>query len=172
MNCKCGNIVPIQRTKLGYTTCKNCSNEERWSANPLTFHKTGNTIEVIKDPELAREVHFKAQRNSFGVCQGMKSGYTPKKRKEEDVKRIIPSDREFSKVISKRKVDPSLYRFEEVCEASIDMFNEGKTAEEINSYLSSEIQGMRISPVHKKRIQQMIYLMSKTKKGTIEGSSV
>lgn len=73
MNCKCGSIIPEKRIQMGYKTCVECSTESRWTVVPVNYHKTGNTAEVIKDPEVAADFIFQSQRKSFGVLRGMTS---------------------------------------------------------------------------------------------------
>jgi hypothetical protein len=73
MNCKCGSTIPEKRIQLGYKTCVECSTESRWTVVPVNYHKTGNTAEVIKDPEVAADFIFQSQRKSFGVLRGMTS---------------------------------------------------------------------------------------------------
>ncbi len=71
--CKCcGNDYPAARAALGYKVCVSCSKEERWSAVPVTYHKTGNTIEVVKDPDEAATITAMMSRSGFGVMRGMK----------------------------------------------------------------------------------------------------
>ena len=155
MICKCGNKIPSARIKLGYKTCVKCSNEKKWGVNPLTFHKTGNTVEVIKDPELAEEINNMAQRRNYGVMKGVTGSYkrkkhvNPRKPKQEKVT-------EFSKVLGRKPVDPSNYEFRTVLNESGELYDDGKTMDEISVYLSHQIQKLRISPDHKKQIITLI----------------
>ena len=54
MKCNCKNIIPIQRVKLGYTTCVQCSTVERYGCAPITYHKTGNSIQIMSSKDAAR----------------------------------------------------------------------------------------------------------------------
>ena len=47
MRCKCENIIPDGRVKLGYKTCVNCSTVEKYGCAPLINHKTGNSIQIM-----------------------------------------------------------------------------------------------------------------------------
>ena len=87
---KCNETYPQQRKDMGYTVCVECSTEKGWSCSALTFHKTGNSIEIIKDPEVAYNINQMASRKSFGVMSGITGRYrrynpnqetSPKKRK-------------------------------------------------------------------------------------------
>lgn len=76
-NCKtCGEPYPQQRKDMGYTVCVDCSTEPGWSCSALTFHKTGNSIEIIKDPEVAYNINQMAARKSFGVMSGITGRYS------------------------------------------------------------------------------------------------
>lgn len=155
MICKCGNKIHDKRVKLGYKTCVQCSNEKKWGVNPLTFHKTGNTIEVIKDPELAEEISNMAQRRNYGVMKGVTGSY---KRKKHVCARKIKQEKvsEFTKVLDRKPVDPSKYEFHDVLNECGVMYDEGKNTEDISVYLSEQIQKLRISPDHKKQIITLI----------------
>lgn len=72
MYCKCGTKIPEVRVKAGYKTCVKCSTEEKWGCSQVVYHKTGNTIEVIKDKELCDEINAMAKRTGFGVSAGVK----------------------------------------------------------------------------------------------------
>lgn len=69
--CTCGLPIPEGRVRLGYRVCVSCSTEARWSALHVVYHKTGNTIEVVKDPELAALATAMSARSGFGVLKGM-----------------------------------------------------------------------------------------------------
>jgi hypothetical protein len=93
-NCKCGSSIPAPRQKLGYTVCVNCSSEPAWSCSALTYHKTGNTIEIIKDPEVAYNINQMANRKSFGVMNGITGNYSRYRKPNEDPpKKINTIDR-------------------------------------------------------------------------------
>jgi hypothetical protein len=68
---KCTEPMPPKRLELGYTVCVECSTEKRFGAVPVTNHKTGNTIEVIKDPEQAAKINAMMQRKGFGIMAGI-----------------------------------------------------------------------------------------------------
>lgn len=76
MNCKtCQTSIPTPRYNLGYRTCVNCSSEHKWSSIPVINHKTGNEIQIIKDPEVAAEFLAKSARQGFGTLRGMSTSY-------------------------------------------------------------------------------------------------
>ena len=69
MKCNCKNIIPIQRVKLGYTTCVQCSTVERYGCAPITYHKTGNSIQIMSSKDAARIAKL-TRRNGYGTMLG------------------------------------------------------------------------------------------------------
>ena len=65
--CKCGNIIPPQRLALGYTECVNCSSTEAYGCVAITYHKTGNTIQIMPKAQAARIRKLTARRG-YGTC--------------------------------------------------------------------------------------------------------
>ena len=66
MKCKCNNIIPIQRVNLGYNNCVNCSTIEQYGCAPITFHKTGNSIQIMSSED-ARRIAKITQRRGYGT---------------------------------------------------------------------------------------------------------
>ena len=69
MKCNCKNIIPIQRVKLGYTTCVQCSTVERYGCAPITYHKTGNSIQIMSSKDAARIAKL-SRRKGYGTMLG------------------------------------------------------------------------------------------------------
>ena len=69
MKCNCKNIIPIQRDKLGYTTCVQCSTVERYGCAPITYHKTGNSIQIMSSKDAARIAKL-TRRKGYGTMLG------------------------------------------------------------------------------------------------------
>ena len=65
--CKCGNIIPPQRVALGYTECVDCSSTEAYGCVAITYHKTGNTIQIMPKAQAARIRKLTARRG-YGTC--------------------------------------------------------------------------------------------------------
>jgi len=82
----CNQQIPVQRLKVvpGTTTCVSCSNVNRLSAIPVIHHKTGNEIQIVKDPEVAKEFYRLSARVGFGCLRGLKAG----KSASSQIKRI------------------------------------------------------------------------------------
>lgn len=79
MHCiHCGSKIPWQRLQIrpDTKTCVNCTTEERVSGVPVINHKTGNEIQIVKDPEVAEEFLRKSARTGYGTLRGVSSGNT------------------------------------------------------------------------------------------------
>ena len=53
MKCKCEDIIPNGRVKLGFKTCVKCSTTEMYGCAPLINHKTGNSIQIMSSSDAA-----------------------------------------------------------------------------------------------------------------------
>ena len=76
MNCiKCKEKIDDRRIKALPQTkvCVNCSTTEAVSCVDITYHKTGNTIQIM-DKESADKINKMAKRSGFGIMAGMKGG--------------------------------------------------------------------------------------------------
>ena len=65
---KCNeNIIPPQRLALGYTSWVSCSTVQPYGCIQVTYHKTGNTIQVVSK-EQAKRVRKLGARRGYGTC--------------------------------------------------------------------------------------------------------
>ena len=74
MKCiKCKDKIDARRLKALPQTkvCVNCSTTEAVSCVDITYHKTGNTIQIM-DKESADKINKMAKRSGFGIMAGMK----------------------------------------------------------------------------------------------------
>jgi hypothetical protein len=69
MKCKCKKIIPIQRVKLGFSTCVDCSTTEAYGCAPLINHKTGNSIQIMSSSD-AKRIAKMTQRRGYGTMLG------------------------------------------------------------------------------------------------------
>ena len=69
MKCKCNNIIPQGRVNLGYKTCVNCSTTEKYGCIPITYHKTGNTIQIMSQSDAAH-IAKATRRRGYGTMLG------------------------------------------------------------------------------------------------------
>jgi hypothetical protein len=110
MNCKCGTIIHPKRIELGYKTCVDCSTERRWGVVAITYHKTGNTVEIVKDPDLAAEMNAMAQRKGFGVMKGLTGSHSKVNNKVPPKPKALPDKVIEDKVVARRKIESDWYR--------------------------------------------------------------
>ncbi len=66
LQCKCKNIIPQGRVDLGYTECVQCSTVEQYGCAPITFHKTGNSIQIMSSQDAARIAKL-TRRKGYGT---------------------------------------------------------------------------------------------------------
>ncbi len=66
MICKCNNIIPSGRVKLGFSTCVDCSTVEAYGCAPLINHKTGNSIQIMSSSDAARIAKL-TRRRGYGT---------------------------------------------------------------------------------------------------------
>ncbi len=69
MKCKCGNIIPEGRVNLGYKVCVDCSSTERYGCVPITYHKTGNSIQIMSSSDAAKIAKM-TRRKGYGTMLG------------------------------------------------------------------------------------------------------
>ena len=69
MKCKCNDIIPEGRLRLGYKVYVNCSTVERYGCAPLINHKTGNTIQIMSQSDAAKIAKM-TRRRGYGTMLG------------------------------------------------------------------------------------------------------
>lgn len=157
MKCKnCLGYIHPKRKELGYKICINCSNEPKWSAVPIINHKTGNEIQIIKDPEVAAEFIAKTARVGFGTMRGISGGYKPKvftqTKNHKEIPDKIPESRELC-----RKPLPNLY--EKVGEEVMSFLEKGRI-QDAYSHIQASLENKRIYGNHAKQLQKIIDVLS------------
>jgi hypothetical protein len=161
MKCKCGDEIPKGRLKLGYKVCVNCSTESKWSVVQVNYHKTGNTTEVIKDPEVAADFAFMSSRKGFGVMRGL----TSSRRKTITPKDPVPEKKTEEKdsgptIISKvcDRYMPTYY-FEEVGEKATKIAEELGYTESIK-YIENSLEKKLIFKKQAEQLKQIIHFLT------------
>ena len=152
MNCqKCGNNIPKKRVEMGYSTCVDCSTESKWSGHLVVFHKTGNTYDIIKDPETAAIMASMSNRNGFGSKRK-----TVAKEGKNSVKKITPAENKNidPSVIKRIPPDPSKWEDEAYTLAILDKLTE--SANEALQLLNKVFAEGKISPIARKRLLVII----------------
>jgi hypothetical protein len=157
MNCKsCGQHINPKRVELGYHTCVSCSTEERWSGVPVINHKTGNEIQIVKDPEVAAEFMAKTARVGFGTMRGMTTGYkkptTLAMRKTEP----LPDKPVEDRVIARR---PMPHEFNKVGEEMVVIL-EKDGAESASLHLDTALEMKRIYRKHHEQLKSILGVLS------------
>jgi hypothetical protein len=66
MICKCKNIIPKQRVNLGYQVCVHCSTTEQYGCSAITYHKTGNSIQIMSSGDAAKIAKM-TRRRGYGT---------------------------------------------------------------------------------------------------------
>jgi hypothetical protein len=154
MICKCGSQIPEKRLELGYKTCVDCSTESRWTIVPVNYHKTGNTAEVIKDPEVAADFLFQSQRKSFGVLRGMtqsrrRPGSNPIQREKIHLEPQLLKSRERERYLPE-------YDFEGVGKEAMEMA-EMRGVEKALEHIQNSLEERRI---YKRQADQLIEIVN------------
>jgi len=159
MKCKnCLNDINPKRLELGYKICVNCSNEPKWSSVPVINHKTGNEIQIVKDPEVAAEFMAKTARVGFGTMRGISGGYKQRKvsqpRKPKEVENKIPETRELDR-------KPLPHFFESVGEEVMEILEKG-SCEQAYNHIQKALEEKRIFGNHAKQLQEIVNILAKT----------
>ncbi len=69
MKCKCKNIIPEGRLRLGFKVCVSCSSVEAYGCAPVINHKTGNSIQIMSSED-ARKIAKLTRRKGYGTMLG------------------------------------------------------------------------------------------------------
>tara|TARA_B100000497_G_C7533737_1_gene323512 strand:+ start:63 stop:566 length:504 start_codon:yes stop_codon:yes gene_type:complete len=162
---KCNSRFPQERLDMGYNVCVDCSTEETWSCSALTYHKTGNSIEIIKDPEVAYNINQMATRKNFGVMSGVTGRYKRYVKDEDKPTKIVDHEDKTGQVFSSnRKVLGSLKG------KTINFENQGKQAmfildneglEQSIEWIKNEYQDLNLSQEDFVKLIKMVKIISK-----------
>ena len=63
--CKCKNIIPLGRVKLGYNTCVDCSTTQQYSYVPIIANKQVLEVQIVSQ-EVSDAVHRSSRRKQYG----------------------------------------------------------------------------------------------------------
>jgi hypothetical protein len=156
MYCKCSSRIPEIRLSLGYKTCVQCSTEARWSGVPVINHKTGNEIQIVKDPEVAAEFLAKSARIGFGTLRGMSTSYRKPTNIISKIKEI-PNKPAPSTIVS-RKILPN--EFENVGTEVMNIL-ETIGSEAAYNHIQVSLQNRRIFGIHANQLRSIIQALQK-----------
>ena len=77
---KCTHNIPKQRLALGYTTCVECSTEEKLGCIDTINHKTGNSIQVMSRED-ADQASKLLKRAGYSTLRALSGSSRTKQRK-------------------------------------------------------------------------------------------
>lgn len=77
---KCTHNIPKQRLALGYTTCVECSTEEKLGCIDTINHKTGNSIQVMSRED-ADQASKLLKRAGYSTLRALSGSSKTKQRK-------------------------------------------------------------------------------------------
>lgn len=153
MKCKtCLEVIHPKRWDLGYRTCVNCSVEPRWSSIPVINHKTGNEIQIVKDPEVAAEFMAKTARVGFGTMRGMSSSYKRKTPAVATKAELLPDKPLVDREVARR---PLPNQFEAVGFMVMNHIESGQK-QSAYEYIESALNEKRIYKIHAERLRQIV----------------
>ena len=136
--------IPKQRLALGYTTCVECSTEEKLGCIDTINHKTGNTIQVMsrKDADQASKL---TKRAGFGTLRAITKGSSQRKTKYQ-----------YDGCSTSQVGSQELY--EHVGKTYINYLDVDKDIAE--RYLTRSLDNFEISQLQYNKIKQLCYKLN------------
>jgi len=146
---KCTHNIPKQRLALGYTTCVECSTEEKLGCIDTINHKTGNTIQVMSRND-ADQASKLTKRAGFGTLRAITKGSSQRKTKYE-----------FDGCSTSQIGSNELYEY--VGKTYIDYLDVDKDLAE--RYLTRSLNNFEVSELQYNKIKQLCYKLNTITKG-------
>jgi hypothetical protein len=141
---KCTHNIPKQRLALGYTTCVECSTEEKLGCIDTINHKTGNTIQVMSRSD-ADQASKLTKRAGFGTLRAITKGSSQRKTKYQ-----------YDGCSTSQVGSQELY--EHVGKTYIDYLDVDKDIAE--RYLTRSLNNFEISELQYNKIKQLCYKLN------------
>ena len=141
---KCTHNIPKQRLALGYTTCIECSTEEKLGCIDTINHKTGNSIQVMSRAEADQAIKL-TKRAGFGTLRAITKGSSQRKTKYQ-------YDGCSTSQIGSSKL------YEHVGKTYIDYLDVDKDIAE--RYLTRSLDNFEISQLQYNKIKQLCYKLN------------
>ena len=141
---KCTHNIPKQRLALGYTTCVECSTEEKLGCIDTINHKTGNSIQVMSRAEADQAVKL-TKRAGFGTLRAITKGSSQRKTKYQ-----------YDGCSTSQVGSQELY--EHVGKTYIDYLDVDKDIAE--RYLTRSLNNFEISQLQYNKIKQLCYKLN------------
>ena len=144
---KCTHNIPKQRLALGYTTCVECSTEEKLGCIDTINHKTGNSIQVMSRAEADQAIKL-TKRAGFGTLRAITKGSSQRKTKYQ-------YDGCSTSYVGNDNM------FEHVGKTYIDYLDVDKNIAE--RYLTRSLDNFEISQLQYNKIKQLCYKINTIK---------
>jgi hypothetical protein len=141
---KCTHNIPKQRLALGYTTCVECSTEEKLGCIDTINHKTGNSIQVMSRAEADQAVKL-TKRAGFGTLRAITKGSSQRKTKYQ-------YDGCSTSYVGNDNM------FEHIGKTYIDYLDVDKDIAE--RYLTRSLDNFEISQLQYNKIKQLCYKLN------------
>ena len=141
---KCTHNIPKQRLALGYTTCVECSTEEKLGCIDTINHKTGNSIQVMSRAEADQAVKL-TKRAGFSTLRAITKGSSQRKTKYQ-----------YDGCSTSQVGSQELY--EHVGKTYIDYLDVDKDIAE--RYLTRSLDNFEISQLQYNKIKQLCYKLN------------
>ncbi len=141
---KCTHNIPKQRLALGYTTCVECSTEEKLGCIDTINHKTGNSIQVMSRDEADQAIKL-TKRAGFGTLRAITKGSSQRKTKYQ-----------YDGCSTSQVGSQELY--EHVGKTYIDYLDVDKDIAE--RYLTRSLDNFEISQLQYNKIKQLCYKLN------------
>ena len=141
---KCTHNIPKQRLALGYTTCVECSTEEKLGCIDTINHKTGNYIQVMSRAEADQAIKL-TKRAGFGTLRAITKGSSQRKTKYQ-----------YDGCSTSQVGSQELY--EHVGKTYIDYLDVDKDIAE--RYLTRSLDNFEISQLQYNKIKQLCYKLN------------
>ena len=133
-----------QRLALGYTTCVECSTEEKLGCIDTINHKTGNSIQVMSRAEADQAIKL-TKRAGFGTLRAITKGSSQRKTKYQ-----------YDGCSTSQVGSQELY--EHVGKTYIDYLDVDKDIAE--RYLTRSLDNFEISQLQYNKIKQLCYKLN------------
>lgn len=157
-NCiNCNLLIPVERINVlpNVRTCVNCSTSSKYTAVPVIHHKTGNEVQIVKNPDVAREFVRLSKRAGFGTLQSISSGKKTK------------SSTKFNSITISSDAD--LKTFNKIGEEALFKF-ELKGKEYALKFLNSMVLRRTISERQSVKIMNLIEMVTQPQTNNIQSS--
>lgn len=161
MKCrKCIKQIEEPRIKLGYDTCKKCSDTKKYGVVGINVHKTGNSCQIIKDPDIAASINEASRRTGFGVSRGVK-GNTKKTKPVSNKRKVVISHPSENFSVKRRAPDPSKYDYI-YCLKKIEQIYNRCGINHALHMIDVLFQMQKCGPKRRKQLREIVLYLEKT----------